>query len=81
MRKKEEQEKNKRRIRNPILIKLLSVYGNDVFAIDSMFKRILSFKEVKKTELYIFTRIEYHKEWIVREIDNRLGSRFQSTNP
>jgi DNA-binding Lrp family transcriptional regulator len=56
---------------------VLSVFGNDVFAIDSMFKRILSFELVKKTELYIFTRIKYHKEWILREIDNKLEYKFQ----
>lgn len=71
-------------LRSPLIshdnIIVVSVYGNDVFAIDSMFKRILSFEEVKKAELYVFTRIKYHKEWIVREIDNRLESKFQSTN-
>lgn len=70
-------------MRSPLIshdnIIVVSVYGNDVFAIDSMFKRILSFNEVKKAELYVFTRIKYHKEWIIREIDNRLESKFQST--
>ncbi|MFL6340815.1 MAG: winged helix-turn-helix transcriptional regulator [Nitrososphaeraceae archaeon] len=51
---------------------VVSVYGNDIYAIDSMFKRILSFEDVKKAELYVFTRIKYHKEWILREIDNKL---------
>jgi hypothetical protein len=27
-----------------------------------MFKRVLSFEEVKKAELYVFTRIKYYKE-------------------
>jgi DNA-binding Lrp family transcriptional regulator len=70
-------------LRSPIIshdnIIILSVFGNDVFAIDSMFKRILSFQEVRKAELYVFTRIKYHKEWILREIDNKLESKFQST--
>ncbi len=72
-------------LRSPLIshdnIIVLSVYGNDVFAIDSMFKRILSFNEVKKAELYVFTSIKYHKEWITREIDKRLESKFQSTIP
>ena len=38
-------------LRTPIIshdnIIIVSVFGNDVFAIDSMFKRILSFEEVK----------------------------------
>jgi DNA-binding Lrp family transcriptional regulator len=63
-------------LRSPLIshdnIIVVSVFGNDVFAIDSMFKRILSFEEVKKAELYVFTRIKYHKEWIVREIDHKL---------
>ena len=53
-------------LRSPLIshdnIIVLSVYGNDIFAIDSMFRRILSFKEVKKADLYVFTRIKYHKE-------------------
>jgi DNA-binding Lrp family transcriptional regulator len=55
-------------------IVILSVFGNDVFAIDSMFKKILSFQEVRNVELYVFTTIKYHKDWIVREIDRKLKS-------
>jgi DNA-binding Lrp family transcriptional regulator len=55
-------------------IVILSVFGNDVFAIDSMFKKILSFQEVRNAELYVFTTIKYHKDWIVREIDRKLKS-------
>ena len=66
-------------LRSPLLshdnIVILSVFGNDVFAIDSMFKNILSFNEVKSAELYVFTRIKYHTDWIVREIDRKLESK------
>ncbi|MGH9953794.1 MAG: hypothetical protein ACRD5J_19430, partial [Nitrososphaeraceae archaeon] len=66
-------------LRTPIIshdnIIIVSVFGNDVFAIDLMFKRILSFEEVKKAELYVFTRIKYYKESIVKEIDQILGSK------
>jgi DNA-binding Lrp family transcriptional regulator len=66
-------------LRTPIIshdkIVIVSVFGNDVFAIDLMFKRILSFEEVKKAELYVFTKIKYYKESIVKEIDHILGSR------
>jgi len=72
-------------LRTPIIshdnIIIVSVFGNDVFAIDSMFKRILSFEEVKKAELYVFTRIKYHKESIVKEIDLILNSKSQSGMP
>jgi DNA-binding Lrp family transcriptional regulator len=68
-------------LRSPLLshdnIVILSVFGNDVFAIDSMFKKILSFQEVTNAELYVFTTIKYHKDWIVREIDRKLESRLQ----
>jgi DNA-binding Lrp family transcriptional regulator len=60
-------------LRSPLIshdnIIIASVYGNDVFAIDSMFKKILAFDEVEKAELYVFTSIKYHKESIVKEID------------
>jgi DNA-binding Lrp family transcriptional regulator len=65
-------------LRSPLIshdnIIITSVYGNDVFAIDSMFRKILSFEEVEKAELYIFTSIRYHKESIVNEIDLELES-------
>jgi DNA-binding Lrp family transcriptional regulator len=70
-------------LRSPLIshdnIVIVSVFGNDVFAIDSMFKKILSFQEVEKAELYVFTKIKYHKDWIAREIDHRLESKSQST--
>jgi DNA-binding Lrp family transcriptional regulator len=56
-------------------IVIFSVFGNDVFAIDSMFKKILSFQEVRNAELYVFTTIKYHKDWIVGEIDRKLESK------
>jgi DNA-binding Lrp family transcriptional regulator len=66
-------------LRSPLIshdnIIIVSVFGNDVFAIDSMFKKVLSFQEVKKAELYVFTRIKYHKDWIANEIDRRLESK------
>jgi DNA-binding Lrp family transcriptional regulator len=66
-------------LRSPLLshdnIVIFSVFGNDVFAIDSMFKKILSFHEVRNAELYVFTTIKYHKDWIVREIDRKLESK------
>ncbi len=66
-------------LRSPLLshdnIVIFSVFGNDVFAIDSMFKKILSFQEVRNAELYIFTTIKYHKDWIIREIDRKLESK------
>jgi DNA-binding Lrp family transcriptional regulator len=71
-------------LRSPLLshdnIVIVSVFGNDVFAIDLMFKKILSFQEVKNAELYVFTAIEYHKDWIVGEIDRKLESKLHHGN-
>ena len=68
-------------LRTPIIshdnIVIVSVFGNDIFTIDSIFKKFLSFEEVKKAELYVFTRIKYYKESIVKEIDHILESRPQ----
>lgn len=65
-------------LRSPLIghddIVIVSVFGNDVFAVDSMFKKILSYQEVKKAELFVFTGIKYHKNWIVKEVDRRLES-------
>jgi hypothetical protein len=70
-------------LRSPLIshddLVIVSVFGNDVFAIDSMFKKILSFQEVEKAELYVFTKIKYYKDWIIREIDRRLDSKSQYT--
>jgi DNA-binding Lrp family transcriptional regulator len=72
-------------LRSPLLshdnIVIFSVFGNDVFAIDSMFKKILSFQEVRNAELYVFTTIKYHKDWIIRDIDRKLESKPQYTIP
>ena len=66
-------------LRTPIIshdnIIIMSVFGSDVFAIDSIFKRILSFEEVRKVEFYIFTRIKYYKKSIAKKIDDMLGAR------
>ena len=66
-------------LRTPIIsnenVVIVSIFGNDVFAIDSMFKKVLSFEEVKKAELYVFTRIKYYKESIAKKIDDILGSK------
>ncbi|MDR4490270.1 hypothetical protein [Candidatus Nitrosocosmicus sp. SS] len=63
-------------LRSPIIshddIILLSVYGNDVFAIDLMHKRVISFKNVTRAEIYMFTAIKYYKEWIMGDIDYKL---------
>ena len=62
-------------LRSPLMshdnIIIVSVYGHDVFAIDSVYR---------KAELYVFTRIKYHKESIVSEINHRVESLSQFTN-
>lgn len=57
-------------IDNEILVGLL---GNDLTAIDSMFRKVQSFEEVNKAELHIFTKLVHHKDWVIKEIDSRLN--------
>jgi hypothetical protein len=55
-------------LRSPLIshdnIIIVSVFGND--------RKILSVQEVEKAELFVFTRIKYHKDWIADVIDRRL---------
>jgi DNA-binding Lrp family transcriptional regulator len=47
-------------------------FSKDVFALDSIVKRIESFPGVKKTDVFIPISIEYHKEVILKEIERKL---------
>jgi DNA-binding Lrp family transcriptional regulator len=47
-------------------------FSKDVFALDSIAKRIESYPGVKKTDVYIPISIEYHTEVITKEIEKKL---------
>jgi DNA-binding Lrp family transcriptional regulator len=48
------------------------LFGENVFIIDSVLAKIDSFEGVKNADVYIPTEIQYHHDWIMREIDERL---------
>ena len=50
-------------------------FSKDVFALDSVIKRIESYPGVRKVDVFIPTRIEYHKEVIIKEIGRKLDER------
>lgn len=47
-------------------------FSKDVFALDSIAKRIESYPGVRKVDVSIPIRIEYHKEPIIKEIERKL---------
>jgi hypothetical protein len=47
-------------------------FSKDVFALDSLVKRIESYPGVKKADAFIPISIEYHKEVILKEIERKL---------
>jgi DNA-binding Lrp family transcriptional regulator len=48
------------------------LFGENVFTIDSVLARVDSFEGVKTADVYILIKWEYHDDWIIREIDERL---------
>jgi DNA-binding Lrp family transcriptional regulator len=50
-------------------------FSKDVFALDSIVKRIESYPGVEKTDVYIPISIKYHTEVIMKEIEKKLLSR------
>jgi DNA-binding Lrp family transcriptional regulator len=47
-------------------------FSKDVFALDSVIKRIESYPGVRKADVFIPISIEYHKEVIIKEIERKL---------
>lgn len=52
--------------------------SRDVFVLDSVIRRIESYPGVRKVDLFIPTRLEYHKEVIIKEIKRKLDERKRS---
>jgi hypothetical protein len=48
------------------------LFSKDVFALDSVMRRIESYPGVKKVDVFIPISIEYHKEVIIKEIERKL---------
>jgi DNA-binding Lrp family transcriptional regulator len=49
------------------------LFGENVFMIDLVLAKVDSFKGVKNADVYIVTKLQYHNDWIIREIDERLS--------
>lgn len=47
-------------------------FSKDIFALDSVIKRIESYPGVRKVDVFIPISIEYHKEVIIKEVEKRL---------
>jgi DNA-binding Lrp family transcriptional regulator len=47
-------------------------FSKDVFALDSVIKRVESFPGVKKVDVFIPISIEYHKEVMIKEFERKL---------
>lgn len=52
-------------------------FAENIFTVDSVLDRISHFEGVKSADAYILTKWQYHDEWIVNEIDNRISQRKQ----
>jgi DNA-binding Lrp family transcriptional regulator len=52
--------------------------SRDVFALDSVMRRIESYPGVRKVDVFIPTHMEYHKEVIIKEIGRKLDERKRS---
>ena len=48
------------------------LFAENVFMIDFILAKVGSFKGVKNADVYIVTKLQYHDDWIIREIDERL---------
>jgi DNA-binding Lrp family transcriptional regulator len=48
------------------------LFGENVFTIDFVLAKVDSFEGVKNADVYILTKWQYHNDWIIKEIDERL---------
>jgi DNA-binding Lrp family transcriptional regulator len=48
------------------------LFGENVFTVDSILNRVSSFEGVKSADVYILTKWQYHDDWIMNEINNRI---------
>ena len=49
------------------------LYGENVFKVDSLLATVDSIEWVRSADIYILTKLQYYDDWIIREIDERLG--------
>lgn len=54
------------------------LFGENVFEVDSALAKVDSFEGVKSVDVYVLTKWQYHVDWIIREINERLLPRHLS---
>jgi hypothetical protein len=52
---------------------VLNLYSENVFDIESIFRKVESFQGVKNAEVFQPLDIKWPQEWLIREIDERLN--------
>jgi len=53
------------------------LFAENVFTVDSILAKVTSFEGVKSADAYILTKWQYHDDWLIKEIDNRIPHRRQ----
>jgi len=51
------------------------LFSENVFTIDSVLDKVSSFEGVKSADVYILTKWQYHDDWIMKIISNRISQR------
>jgi len=51
------------------------LFSENVFSVDSVLAKVSSFEWVKSADVYILTKWQYHDDWIMKEINNRIPPR------
>jgi DNA-binding Lrp family transcriptional regulator len=51
------------------------LFSENVFTIDFVLTKVSSFEGVKSADVYILTKWQYHDDWIMKEINNRVSRR------
>ena len=51
------------------------LFSENVFTVDSVLVKVSSFEGVKSADVYILTKWQYHDDWIMKEISNRISQR------
>jgi hypothetical protein len=63
-------------LRHPTLIHkdviILNLYSENVFDIETIFRKVESFPGVKKAEVFQPLDIKWPQDWLIREIDERV---------
>ena len=82
-------EKMYREMQEYLIDTLLNISGSEVIialffcsnipTVDSIVTRVKSYARVQRVELFIITKVVYHQEWLVREINKKLRSYSKTT--